>query len=851
MRLLPLLLLLAGMLSGQTFSDSATMTKLAGDVVRQAVEKFGAGGLSDDRIALTVIDLHDRAKPSWGSYQGEAKFYPASVCKLFYLNAVHAWMEAGKIKETPELDRAIHDMITVSSNDATQLIVDTLTGTTGGPELSPEELKAWLEKRGAVNRFYDGLGYHGINVNQKTFAEDAYGRERQGRGPNLENGNRLTTNAAARLMYTIATLQAVSRTRSMAMMNLLVRDPFAAKSDNPDEQAMLFMGKSLPAGSQYYSKAGWTSSTRHDVAFVRLPNGAEYVAAVFTRNNSKQQDIIPFVSQLLVEHFAATQPRADVILTNGRFWTGLPGQPWAEAVALRGERIIAVGSGPDILKLAASDTHVVSLGGKLALPGFTDSHTHFFGGGFQLLSINLWQTRSQEDFRQRVAAYAKKVKPGQWIQGGGWDHEVWPGAHLPTKELIDPVTPDNPVAVERLDGHMVLANSAALRLAGIDKHTQDPPGGVIVRDPKTEEPTGILKDAAVSLVESKYPPPTAAEYDAALDAALREAAENGVTSIADITTWDQWPVYRRFREAGKLTVHVYARTPLSEWERQRDAVDRFGRGDAWLRFGGFKAFMDGSLGSTTAYFFQPYADAPGTSGLLRPDNVPEGKMRDKIIAADAAGLPVSVHAIGDKANNLLLNYFEAAEKANGPRDRRFRDEHAQHLQPSDIPRFGTLGVIASMQPYHLLDDGHWAEKRIGPERIKTTYAFRSLLDAGARLAFGSDWPVAPLNPVRGIYAAVTRRTVDGKNPGGWVPEQKITVEEAVRAYTKDAAYAEFADRDQGTLEPGKLADIVVLSDDIFKIAPEKIWDVKVSMTVAGGRLVWDGKVFDGKARGGN
>ncbi len=840
-RFLPLLMLMAFIMRGQTFPESQALTKLAADTVHQAIQQFGPGGLSEDRIALTIIDMNDRRKPVWGSYHGETAFYPASVCKLFYLNAVHAWMESGKLRETPELDRAIHDMVVSSSNDATQLIVDMLTGTTGGPEMTAAEMKPWLEKRNAVNRFYADLGYHGINVNQKTFAEDAYGRERQNRGPNLENGNRLTTNATARLFYSIATGQAVSHARSLAMMNLLHRDPFAPKSDNPDEQAMLFMGKSLPPGSQYYSKAGWTSSTRHDSAFIRLPNGAEYIAVVFTRNNSKQEGIIPLVSKLLADHFMGTHPAAEMILTNGRFWTGTENAPWAEAVAIRGERLIAVGSRAEVEKLASSSTRTFDLGGKLALPGFIDSHTHFIDGGFQLLSVDLRDAKTQDEFRRRIAAQAKKIGAGRWIQGGEWDHENWPGAPLPTKELIDAVTPENPVAVERLDGHMLLANSLALRKAGITRDTPDPPGGLIVRDAKSGEPTGILKDAAMSLLERAIPEPSESEYNGALDAALAEAARHGVTSVDDITLWNHYPIYKRYRESGKLTVHIYSRTPMSEWERQRDAVARFGPGDEWLRFGGLKAFMDGSLGSTTAYFFQPYNDAPNTSGLMRSDNQPEGKLKDRIIAADAAGLQCSVHAIGDRANNILLNYYEEAERVNGERDRRFRVEHAQHLQPSDIPRFAKLGVIASMQPYHCIDDGRWAEKRIGPERIKTTYAFRTLLDTGAKLVFGSDWPVAPLDPVRGIYAAATRRTLDGKNPGGWVPEQKISVEEAVRAYTSMGAYGEFAERDKGTLEPGKLADIAVLSDDIFKIAPEKIWDVKVAMTISGGRQVWGGK----------
>jgi predicted amidohydrolase YtcJ len=276
---------------------------------------------------------------------------------------------------------------------------------------------------------------------------------------------------------------------------------------------------------------------------------------------------------------------------------------------------------------------------------------------------------------------------------------------------------------------------------------------------------------------------------------------------------------------------------MSQWKRQADAVARQGRGDDWVRLGGLKAFMDGSLGSTTALFFEPFNDAPNTSGLMLEANIPEGKLKQTIKDADRAGLQCSVHAIGDRANDLLLNYFEEVARENGPRDRRFRIEHAQHLKPDDIPRFAKLGVIPSMQPYHAADDGRWAEKRIGPTRIKTTYAFRSLLDSGATLVFGSDWYVAPLSPILGIHAAVTRQTIDGKNPGGWVPEQKITVEEAVRAYTQSSAYAEFAERDKGTLETGKLADIVVLSQDIFRINPNDIQKTSVVHTIVGGRVV--------------
>jgi predicted amidohydrolase YtcJ len=538
-----------------------------------------------------------------------------------------------------------------------------------------------------------------------------------------------------------------------------------------------------------------------------------------------------------VDKLAHETARADLALINGRVWTGNPAQPWAEAVAARGERIIAVGGNAEIQRLVSAGTRVVDLEGKLTLPGFIDDHTHFVDGGFQLLSVDLRDAGTQAEFARRIGEQARKLGVGRWITGGSWDHEQWPGAPLPARELIDEVTPQNPVFVSRLDGHMGLANSVALRMAGIAKETHDPPGGTIVRDAKSGEPTGVLKDAAQDLIAAVIPKPSDAEYDEALRVALAEAARVGITSIQDITPWDHYEVYKRFRDAGRLTVHIYARTPMSQWKRQAELVGRQGPGDSWLRLGGIKAFMDGSLGSTTALFFDVFNDSPHTAGLMASDNLPEGKLEKDIRDADEAGLQCSVHAIGDKANHLLLNYFEQAEKNNGPRDRRFRIEHAQHLLAGDIPRFAQLGVIASMQPSHAIDDGRWAEKRIGAVRIKTTYAFRWLLDSGARVAFGTDWPVAPLNPLIGIYAAVTRETNDGKNPHGWVPEQKITLEEAVRAYTVTSAYAEFGEREKGTLEPGKLADIVVLSQDIFRIDPEDIPKTKVEHTIAGGRLV--------------
>lgn len=548
----------------------------------------------------------------------------------------------------------------------------------------------------------------------------------------------------------------------------------------------------------------------------------------------------------LVPAMAAEAP-ADLVLLNGRIWTGATTQPWAEAVAVHAGRFLAVGTSSDIGRLAGSHTRSIDLGGRLVVPGFTDAHTHFMNGGFQLSSIDLRDARSPEEFARRIAERAAKSAPGKWILGGDWDHEMWLGAPLPTRELLDPSTRDIPVFISRLDGHMALANTVVLRMAKITKETKDPPGGTIVRDAKTGEPTGVLKDAAMELVLPLIPEPSDAECAEALDAALREAASLGVTSIHDITSWRDFDLYKRFQAAGRLTVRIYARTPLADWKRQAEYISKHGAGDAWLRLGGFKAYMDGSLGSTTALFFEPYVDSPSTTGLMSSDNLPEGKIKDLLIMADKAGLQCSIHAIGDKANKLLLDYYEEVAKLNGPRDRRFRIEHAQHIRPADIPRFAQLGVVPSMQPYHCIDDGRWAEKRIGPERIKSTYAFRTLIDTGATLAFGSDWNVAPLSPILGIYAAVTRETTDGKNPKGWVPEQKITVAEAVRAYTAGCAYAEFAERDKGTIEPGKLADFAILSHNIFSIEPDAIAKTSVVATIAGGCIVYGEEALAGVA----
>jgi predicted amidohydrolase YtcJ len=531
------------------------------------------------------------------------------------------------------------------------------------------------------------------------------------------------------------------------------------------------------------------------------------------------------------------QSAATLLLTNAKIWTVNPQQPEAEAVAIAGNRIVAVGTTADILKLKGPRTVILDLDGRRVLPGFNDAHVHFYSGGKNLTGPQLRYARSEQEFVQILAHFALYYPSGRWITGGNWDQENWSPPRLPTHQLIDGVTQSNPVFINRLDGHMSLANAIALRLAGINKDTPDVPGGVIVRDSRGN-PTGILKDAAQALVEKVIPPPTQDQIITALREAQNYANSVGVTSIQDMSAGaDVLRAYQTMLREGILRVRVSGHQPLVSWEHLASVGILADFGNVYLHIGGVKGFADGSLGSTTALLFQPYLDSPGTSGIPSAELANPQQMWHNIEGADAAGLQIAIHAIGDRANNTILNFYDRLEHEHGDRDRRLRIEHAQHLLSSDIPRFARLHVIPSMQPYHCIDDGRWAEHRIGPERAKTSYAFRSLLDSGATLAFGSDWDVAPMSPILGIYAAVTRRTLDGAHPNGWVPEQKITVAEAVRAYTMGSAYASYEDRIKGSIEPGKLADLVILTDDIFSIDPAKIADAKVLATIFDGRVV--------------
>lgn len=528
---------------------------------------------------------------------------------------------------------------------------------------------------------------------------------------------------------------------------------------------------------------------------------------------------------------------ADLVVTNANVHTMNAAAPTARSIAVVGGKIVAIGSDASTKGMIGPNTKVVDARGKLIIPGFNDAHLHFLSVGSQLSSVDLRDAKTPQEFVERIKNFAAKLPEGQWILGGTWDHENWTPNDLPTAALIDAVTPDNPVFVDRLDGHMSLANTLAMNLAKVTKDTKDVDGGLIVRD-ADGNPTGIFKDAAANYIYRVIPDMSFEQKLEAARAATNYAASLGVTSVQDVSHGTDVGVFQELLRRGELKTRIYGCSPLGSYDRWAKTGVRYAFGDAMLRVGCLKGFSDGSLGSTTAWFFEPYLDDPKTSGLPS-DEIP--KMLENITNADKAGLQVVIHAIGDKANATVLDNFAKAAQANGERDRRFRIEHSQHLRQEDIKRFGTQKVIASMQPYHIIDDGRWAWKRIDEKRLKGTYAFRSLLDSGAVLAFGSDSPVAPLNPLLGVYAAVTRRTLDEKNPGGWLPEQKISVQETVKAFTYGSAYAEFQEGVKGTLEVGKLADFVILSDDIFTIDPVNIRDAKVLMTVVDGKIAYETK----------
>jgi predicted amidohydrolase YtcJ len=534
--------------------------------------------------------------------------------------------------------------------------------------------------------------------------------------------------------------------------------------------------------------------------------------------------------------------KANTILINGKIWTVQAARPEVEALAIWHGRILAAGKTDDIKKLSGPETAVIDLKGRRVLPGFYDSHVHLLGSGQRLSEVALKDAKDEAEFGRRLREFDKKLPRDRWLLGGEWDHDRTFKGQLPTAEMIDRYVPNRPVFLRRYDGHMGVVNSLVLKLANVTEETADPAGGVIYRLGGSRKPSGLLRDNAMDLVSNLIPPPSEAAIAEAVAAALREAAQNGVTSMQDMDGSDDatrqklFRLFQQLAQSGQLSARIDLRWPLAEWKRLADLGVSARLGDDWVRIGGVKGFIDGSLGSSTAKMFEPFVNEPGSTGVYV---TPLSKMREYVAGADRAGLSIAVHAIGDRGNAEMLDIFAEVAREKGPRDRRFRIEHAQHLRPEDYARFKQLGVIASMQPYHVIDDGRWAEGRIGAKRCASSYAFRSLLDAGARLAFGSDWSVAPLSPILGIDAAVNRRTLDGKDPQGWFPEQRITVVESIHAYTLDSAYAGFEEKDRGSLEVGKWADLVVLSRDILA-DPERdhIADTEVVLTMVGGKVVY-------------
>lgn len=527
--------------------------------------------------------------------------------------------------------------------------------------------------------------------------------------------------------------------------------------------------------------------------------------------------------------FARTDGNLDVAYINGRIWTGAGPNVRSDAIGTKGDRIVAIGA--DAVRAhTGKRTQVIDLEGAFVTPGFIDPHVHFVIASTMLSQPSLRDAANPEEFVQRIAAAAKALPKGQWLQGGNWDQDRW-GGQMPHKDWIDAVTPDTPVAVVRYDLHMLFLNSLALRLAGIDRNTPDVPGGVIERDAKGD-PTGIIKDAAKDLVERAIGAPTPAQIDATVERGIDLALSKGVTQVhpTELETIS-FDATRRLRAKGETRLRFRHYLPLKDWEAQMDLIKREGRGDDWVQWGACKVVFDGSLGSRTARFYEPYADDPSTRGIIVTD---PADLRRWMEGADKAGLQVTAHAIGDEANDIVLGTMAAVAKANGARDRRFRIEHVQHMKPHALPRFKEQGVIASVQPYHAIDDGRWAVRRIGEERLKTSFAFGSLVRSGAHVCMGSDWPVAPIDPLTGLDAAVNRETLDGQNPQGWHPEQRVTLAQAMHSYTQEGAYAGFNEKRLGLIATGFLADFVIWDRDFFDIDSHLLVKAKALKTIVGG-----------------
>ncbi len=562
----------------------------------------------------------------------------------------------------------------------------------------------------------------------------------------------------------------------------------------------------------------------------------------------KNRVMMPLLAAVWILAIAAcspllTVPPADLVIVNGAAITADPENPNASCIAVRGEKVWEVGSESSAGRFIKEGvTRVIDAGGCTVVPGFNDAHLHFLSGGRSLMNLDFRYIRDVREILRMVEERVKQCSPGELITGRSWDHELFPDKKWPTREMLDAVAPENPVMLSRTDGHSVWVNSVVIRNSGITRETPDPPGGTIVRDPVTGEPTGIFKEAAQDLLKTNtgagFSPQAAFETRCReLEKALEEARKKGVTSVQHLT--GDVEVLQKFRDEGRLTARVTFSMDLTGDEARLSGYDllreKYGRENDWIRFGTLKGFIDGSLGSGTALLFEPYTDDPSTSGLPQ---MSYEELESLVIAADRRGFQIGIHAIGSKANRWILDAYGKAQEANGKRDSRHRSEHAQILAQADIPRFAELGVIASMQPTHCITDKSFAEKRLGYERCRGAYAWKSLLDAGASIAFGTDWPVEPLDPLEGLYAAVTRKARGGEPGEGWFPEQRLTLEKAVELYTLGSAYAEFMEKRKGMLRKDYLADIVIFDADLSKLPPEDWLKTKVAYTIVGGKIVY-------------
>jgi predicted amidohydrolase YtcJ len=538
---------------------------------------------------------------------------------------------------------------------------------------------------------------------------------------------------------------------------------------------------------------------------------------------------------------AQEKPKRTVFYTHGRIYTNFPASPWAEAMAVADGQVTCIGKLDHVLLDCGGSqegAETVHLSGHFVMPGFNDAHVHLGSAGADALAVELRGVTSPEEMQKRVAEAVAHHKEGEWITGSGWDHTLWPDKRFPNRLQLDAVAPKNPVILTHISGHVAVANSLALKKAEIDKSTPNPPGGEIEHD-GLGEPTGMLKEAAaMNLVKVRVPDPSPEERRRGIEIVLANVARNGVTSVQDNSAWEDFQVYQQLKEDSKLTARI------TEWLHFNDSLndlqDRRAQGgykDPWLKTGALKAVTDGALGSRTAAMLEPYSDDPSSTGIFTYD---PDKLRAMAIERDKAGFQLNFHAIGDRANRICLDVFEAVAKANGRRDRRDRIEHAQVVAPMDFQRFGELKVIASMQPSHQTTDMRWAEDRIGSERIKGAYAWNTMLKNGVRLAFGTDYPVEPISPFRGLYACVTRERPEGGPRKGWEPQEKISLEDCIRAYTSGSAYAQFEEGKKGELKVGEYADFIVLSDDLTKIPPSQYTKVRVLRTVVGGRTVHQG-----------